>query len=273
MEMDPKWLEFLREQFPQGSRIELREMKDPYPVEPGTKGTLEGIDDAGHFLVQWDNGRTLNLVLGEDRFRVLPPELTTLKLYMPLNAQLYERNEYGDLEDAPAELDGRELMAYQDSTLAAIMKERMPEDKERGLMTCYGKDDSVNQKVRSYNFTVEARQGRLWGVAECEITGKLTGEEMAALKEDVSAQASDGLGEGFEQRAIETSNGELYVSLWSSDKGWSIQTEQERFTPELAEGLPEMCFSILPGDVLRSRSALGHPLSYLGHLRFYQTML
>lgn len=27
---------------------------------------------------------------------------------------------------------------------------------------------------------------------------------------------------------------------------WGIQTERERFVPKLAEGLPELCFSVLP---------------------------
>lgn len=59
MDRIPKeWLDFLREQFPVGSRIKLREMKDdPHPVEPGSMGTL--------------------------------------KLYAPMTAELFEPGEYG----------------------------------------------------------------------------------------------------------------------------------------------------------------------------------
>ncbi|NLU25295.1 MAG: DUF4314 domain-containing protein [Clostridiales bacterium] len=252
--VDQNWLKFLREQYPVGSRIRLREMKDPYhPVEPGTMGTLTNIDDIGTFHVKWDNGRGLGLVMGEDSFTVLPPQTHLLKLYMPMTADIYERNQWGDLENEPVELDSYAAVEYADNIAAAIVRERLPEETDRGLMHYYHEDDSVNQKVQAFAFSVESRNHRLWGVAECKVVGELTPDELETLKEYVTGQASDGFGEGFEQREIRLSNGsELYAHLWGSGDGWSIQTEQEQFDIKVATGLPKMCFSVLPstGDLI-----------------------
>ena len=244
--MDRKMVKFMQEQYPPGTRIRLNSMNDPYaPITPGTEGVVDLVDDAGSIHMKWDNGRTLAIVPGEDSFTVLPPKLETLKLYMPLTADFYEPNEYGDLDDNGVTLEGAELRGYAPQISAALLKERMPEETERGLMHWYDENNSVNQKVHAAVFTVESRDGQLWGVAECRMAGELTGAELETLKEYIAGQAADGWAEGFEQREIRVDGrSELYVHFWNSDE-WSIQTEQERFSPKLAEGLPALCFSTL----------------------------
>ena len=245
--IDRNFVKFLKEQYPKGTRIRLNSMSDPYaPVEPGTEGSVEMVDDAGQLLMKWDNGRTLALIPGEDSFSVLPPKLTTLKLYMPMTVDRFESDGWGGTEDEPTELSNYEAVRYVDSINAALRRESLPAEAERGLMHYYGKNDDIARKVRKVTFSAEVRDQKLWGVAECQVAGELTLEELAELKEYVSGQASDGFGEGFEQREISVPDGhEIYAHLWQWEN-WSIQTEQECFSPKLAEGLPELCFSVLP---------------------------
>lgn len=62
----------MKESYPEGTRLMLLNMNDPYaPVPEGTRGTVRHVDDMGTIHVQWDNGRTLGLVPGEDSFRKL----------------------------------------------------------------------------------------------------------------------------------------------------------------------------------------------------------
>lgn len=51
----------LKEQFPAGTRIMLKQMDDVQAPPFGTLGTVVGVDDIGNILVQWDNGSTLSV--------------------------------------------------------------------------------------------------------------------------------------------------------------------------------------------------------------------
>ena len=59
-------VERIRRQFPAGCRVELLRMDDVQAPPIGTHGTVTGVDDTASILVNWDNGRGLNVVYGED---------------------------------------------------------------------------------------------------------------------------------------------------------------------------------------------------------------
>jgi len=61
--------------YPPGTRLILDHMDDPYaPVESGTRGSVQAVDDAGQIHMAWDNGRTLAVIPGVDIFRKLTPQ-------------------------------------------------------------------------------------------------------------------------------------------------------------------------------------------------------
>ena len=225
-DVSKEWLDFRRNQFPAGSRIQTWELDDPRNTLKEAR-KLDYIDDSGRFHVRQSDGGECVLTLGEEMFSVHPPESTQLKLYMPLTASFYARNEWGDWDETGEEWDGRTLLDYEDRILGFMVRNRVPEEAERGLMLWCDKE-FLDVKVRSAVFTAEARDGRLWGVAECQVVGQLSPEELTGLKDYLTGQAADGVGEGLEQQAIRVDGGELYVHLWQSE-GWSIQTEGERF--------------------------------------------
>lgn len=63
-------LQYLREQYPEGTRVKLIYMEDPYRDMPeGLLGTVTGVDDIGTIHVNWDNGSCLGVAYGEDKCR------------------------------------------------------------------------------------------------------------------------------------------------------------------------------------------------------------
>ena len=64
-------IEALRAEYPVGSRVELLLMNDKQAPPIGTKGTVQGVDDAGSILVKWDNGCGLNVAYGKDKVKKL----------------------------------------------------------------------------------------------------------------------------------------------------------------------------------------------------------
>lgn len=65
-------IERLQKMYPQGTRVELIEMNDPYSsLTPGEKGTVSMIDDMGTIFVDWDSGSALGVIHKVDKIRKL----------------------------------------------------------------------------------------------------------------------------------------------------------------------------------------------------------
>ena len=134
-----------------------------------------------------------------------------LTFYCPLVGQLDD----GDYGPDYMEVGSGFLTAYQNQIEQAIADEQAP---EMGDMAQYmGSNPGVAAKLMSAVWTVEEVDGKLLGRIDCHLKEPLTPEEMADLQDEIRGQCSDGLGEGFEQRPIETDEGDLYVSYWNSE--------------------------------------------------------
>lgn len=75
MEFTDKYVQFLKVTYPIGTRIMVDSMGyDPRPIEPGTMGTVRLVDDMGTIHCDFDNGRRLGLIPGEDSFHREPTQ-------------------------------------------------------------------------------------------------------------------------------------------------------------------------------------------------------
>ncbi len=63
----------LRKRYPEGTRVELESMFDPYntKLKAGDQGTVTYVDAQGTIFVDWDCGSSLGLIYGEDVFRIV----------------------------------------------------------------------------------------------------------------------------------------------------------------------------------------------------------
>lgn len=224
-----KYVQFLRTQFPPGSRVLLTSKgNQESPVDNGAQGTLAKVDSAGRFLVDWDTGQHTALNPEYDTFQLRQPDPMELKLYFPISAEYYSRNQWGELVGDPVELTSSDLTRHLGAIQQALQENQLPEERERGLMHWYRETDPLSWKVKSAFFDVELHDGQLWGVADCQLLAPLEGDELNHLTTYLAGQASDGWGEGFEQQEIHVGRGLLYVHLWDGQNWEMSATEPEQ---------------------------------------------
>lgn len=158
------------------------------------------------------------------RFRDLSGDLVTTRLFSPLQGEFFEEDEWGNMGETPTVLDGRDLMQYASAIQERVAGEGWYHEGGRGL-AMYLNNQLLKQRVASMFPGIEEVDGCLYGTMTVVSRGDLIPQEMEAVIAEWSGQASDGWGEGFEQREIRTEEGELYVSFWQSGESFEILPE------------------------------------------------
>ena len=147
----------------------------------------------------------------------------TERFYCPLKLAVFERDEYGDLEEDGYDLDGRYAAQYEDEIKALLGKEHSYDGCDPKSMASY----QDNPKVLSAEWDVEEIRDTLYGMIKVELAAQLSLSEEKELKAWISGQNSDGFGEGLEQQEFEIDDGECYLSFWNSGDNYFIKNETE----------------------------------------------
>lgn len=138
--------------------------------------------------------------------------------YFPLKGMLDE-DEYEDYY----EIDNMFLLEYKDDIQEAVECYQSIDD----MVQFFKRSDSVKEKLASIVWSVDEVDGKLYGRVNVRLKEPLTEGETEILKEWINGQNSDGLGEGFEQRAVEIEEGDLYVSFWHSGDDYFVYSQEE----------------------------------------------
>ena len=117
----------------------------------------------------------------------------------------------------PDEFSGFDLADYEESVRSAITDSFRGTDGDLMPYFSEKRNPGVKAKVLSAIPSVELRDGELMGCTTVRLKEPLDKAEMSALQEYLLGQFSDGWGEGFEQREIQTADGALYVHFWEAE--------------------------------------------------------
>lgn len=145
--------------------------------------------------------------------------------YCPLSGVMYAYNRYGDLENCPDHCDGVDLADYQWDIQQLILREDAA--CKENLAEYFDGSNAAVAKLKSVQFGTKMVDGVLYGCITAELTEPFTEEEEAEFKEWLEGQCSDGYGEGLEQVAINTAEGDLFVSFWQGNDQYFLLSSKE----------------------------------------------
>lgn len=149
-----------------------------------------------------------------------------INFYCPLVARIEDEDSAYCKDASP------EYLAWHEDEIRAALKDEIHEGEN---MADYIHDDALSQKITSAQWDIAKIGHTVYGKITCELRAPLTEDEQEDLIDWITGQNSDGLGEGWEQRPVQTDDGDLYVSLWHSEPGYYVLPEDEFQTQVLEQ--------------------------------------
>ncbi len=136
--------------------------------------------------------------------------------YCPLHVRLH------DTEGYDIDLVQEDIVRLEEE-----IREKLKAEQEETEMTGYvGAQANIEDKLVYAEWSVETRNGNLYGKISCYFRESLTDEETERLKRTITGQNSDGFGESFEQHPVRVDSDDIYVSFWD-DKDYFLKTSSE----------------------------------------------
>ena len=127
--------------------------------------------------------------------------------YCPLHVRSHDADGY-DID-----IEQEDIVQFEEAIC-----ERLEAEQEDDEMTPYvGEQADIEDKLLYAEWTVENRNGNLYGKISCYFREPITEGETERLKDTITGQNSDGFGEGFEQHPIRVDSEDIYVSFWDYD--------------------------------------------------------
>ncbi len=144
----------------------------------------------------------------------------TVDYYCPLAVQMLDDGcvEFYDVDNSYA--------AGNEDVIREKLMEVQQEDLN-DMAYYFDRNETAKEKLISAIWDVEEVNGILYGVIHTHLTERFTAEEEQAWIEELVAQASDGLGEIFEQREISIDDGYITISFGGHDKDYFMENESD----------------------------------------------
>ena len=153
--------------------------------------------------------------------------MKTINFYFPLRADIISRDDDGFDYDNPYEVYGGTLSEYK-KAIEDKFEDYLDGD---DMAKYFDSDDNaeVAAKLQSMDWSFVDINYELFGKVAVVLSEDISEEGIQDLKDYITGQNSDGLGEGFEQQDIAINDDSfMELHMWTSDSSaYYVDTEEE----------------------------------------------